>query len=200
MEKIKGFYECDMKDVKEALKNGLIRVDGLHKDSEEIIFYGKSGFAVRFYHEQNCCENVSVESIDNEEDIYTDTDFCQIVESTNTNEDDGNSDISYTWTFYLIKTDKGYSTIRWYGESNGYYSESVQYEIYQHDLCKCSSYNQTTMENYIYYACLLLENGKKFDEFFSDKDLKNYAEKTGIDLSQMYTIAKYINENFERKL
>lgn len=39
----------------------------------------------------------------------------------------GDYDDSYTWTFYTIVNFDVAVTLRWYGSSNGYYSESVSF-------------------------------------------------------------------------
>lgn len=110
-------------------KSGFIKVIGIHPGETTILFYCKDGAVIQMYHEQNCCETVYLESSDcytNKDDIYTDCDWCEIEEVTET----GSNELwesTFTWTFYKIKTNKGYDTLRWYGTSNGYYSERVDF-------------------------------------------------------------------------
>ncbi|WP_367567272.1 hypothetical protein [Lacrimispora sp.] len=107
----------------------LIKIDGANLGSDEIIFTCAEGSRYRMYHEQDCCESVEVEDITGDVDDLIGSPILMAEESSNSDEPprDIVYDDSYTWTYYKLATAKGYVTFRWFGTSNGYYSESVDF-------------------------------------------------------------------------
>jgi hypothetical protein len=98
-------------------------------DDREIIFStGSKTF--RMYHDQDCCENVSVDEIhgDVADLIGSPILLAEVSHSRENPKKSEYDDDSFTWTFYKLATIKGSVTIRWYGSSNGYYSETVDFE------------------------------------------------------------------------
>lgn len=98
--------------------------------SECAVFQCDDGSEYTMFHCQDCCESVAINDIEG--------DICDLIglplivceaaidipdpEGQETEYAD-----SFTWTFYRLATAKGFVVIRWYGESNGYYSESVEF-------------------------------------------------------------------------
>lgn len=98
------------------------KIDGL---MDSLFFFVSEEESYKMYHAQDCCESVQIEDICGELDWLIGTPILQAEERTNSS--DRRLGESFTWTFYEISTIKGSVTIRWYGCSNGYYSESVDF-------------------------------------------------------------------------
>lgn len=87
-----------------------------------IIFKLSDDNVVLMGHLQDCCECVSIEAITGNISRLYGNPILVANESSSDNRDESGSE---TWTFYKLATVNGWVDIRWYGYSNGYYSESV---------------------------------------------------------------------------
>jgi len=84
------------------------------------------------YHAQDCGEYVTIDDINGDLKDLVGSPILQAKEVTNDTDSMGaydRIDESFTWTFYKLATAKGYVVIRWFGTSNGCYSERA--EIYK---------------------------------------------------------------------
>ena len=107
----------------------IIEIVGAEEDSECILFKLSDNSVYAMTPQIRCSEEVLVDDIcGNIDDLIGlpitlarvdhDEDVCDDI-------DDDDYGDHYTWTFYQLATTKGYVTIKWYGESNGYYSEEA---------------------------------------------------------------------------
>lgn len=92
---------------------------------QNLLFITDDGAIFNMHHEQECCEHVYLADVCGSLD---DLCFSPILTAEARIKRDSNDCESSTWTFYELATMKGYVTLRWYGESNGYYSEGVDIE------------------------------------------------------------------------
>lgn len=118
-----------MTTIKDLLGLTLTRVEQI--DDDRIEFDASDGQRFVMHHPQDCCESVTIESITGDLADLVGTPISIADESqSGENPDDVQIEYqdSFTWTFYKLATCRGWVDIRWYGESNGYYSESVEFE------------------------------------------------------------------------
>lgn len=119
---------------------------------EVLYLFADNGDVYALFHERDCCEVVSLEDIDTSLDWVLNHPILLAEESTTRETPEGcekpwadkdeDEDSSFendeypiewegteTWTFYRLSTVKGSVTMRWYGTSNGYYSEAVSMAV-----------------------------------------------------------------------
>ena len=119
-----------MKFVNVSILKGKILKDIKIEGTENIFFIDEDGIEYEMFHDYDCCENVYIEDICGDINNLIGSKIIMAEEVINRDLSPLNKfDESYTWTFYKFATVKGYVTIRWYGESNGYYSERVDFVI-----------------------------------------------------------------------
>ena len=96
------------------------------QNGDEMVFENATERFV-FFHSQDCCESVSIEDICGDLQDLVGEPLLIAEEVSGETPVDFNEEEhdSVTWTFYKFATRRGYVDVRWFGESNGYYSEGV---------------------------------------------------------------------------
>lgn len=90
---------------------------------DAVRFQRPDGLEIALTHDQDCCEEVQLEDVNGDLASLLGSPILVAEERT---QELGSADVgTATATFYEIRTARGGVTLRWHGESNGYYSESV---------------------------------------------------------------------------
>jgi hypothetical protein len=97
----------------------------IDREENQILLTTRSGRKFLVYHEQDCCETVAISGQDGNFDKLIGK---PIVEARDFAVDTGESESDYdsqTTTTLVFRVDDQTVISRWIGDSNGYYSESV---------------------------------------------------------------------------
>lgn len=101
----------------------------IKRQTHRLEFQMENGDVWAMFHIQDCCESVTLEDICGDLNDLIGTPLLVAYEETSKTDPpaDAWEPYSYTWTFYRLATVRGSVTLRWYGTSNGYYSESADF-------------------------------------------------------------------------
>lgn len=132
-----GRYDYNTK-FEDLLGKEVAEILGDHAGSEKLTFVLTDGTKYSMEYFGDCCASCSIEDIcgDTKDLIGTivraeaPSSLDQFDENEEAKKAAGGRDPeSFTWTFFIVGTNKGTVTIRWYGSSNGYYSESPTFYL-----------------------------------------------------------------------
>jgi hypothetical protein len=127
---IRGYKSFKFEDLQGNIFTSIIRTDdaqqlsGQYNNSDQILFTDSSGCRYLMLYFEDCCAGVGIEDITGDLNDLLDSPILLAEEVCEDAEDGAESS---AWTFYKLVTNKGSVTIRWYGSSNGYYSETASF-------------------------------------------------------------------------
>lgn len=126
----------DSERLKEMVGQTIVEINGMKEGSERVTLISKEGNKLVLWYEHDCCASCDIAQVDGDPLDLLGLPLLMAEEvtgeSVGQNEDlnadgepHGEWHDSHTWTFYKFATVAGYVTLRWYGSSNGYYSETT---------------------------------------------------------------------------
>lgn len=95
----------------------------INAEKEIVTFTCGDGSEFEMRHQQECCETVCLEDGSGLEELVGQKVVYAYEASSSGRFEYG----TCRWTFYTIQGERTAATMRWYGESNGYYSEGVSF-------------------------------------------------------------------------
>lgn len=117
-----------------------VSIDSDDESEDRLVFETAHGDVWQWYHARDCCEVVWIEDVCGHLDDLVGQPILLAEEVISTKSRDApgwrrqsgdreRGEPGDTWTFYKFATIKGSVTVRWMGESNGYYSERVSLRV-----------------------------------------------------------------------
>lgn len=114
-----------------SVLRGLVitKITGLATGCDVVNITTECGRRFQMRHDQDCCEWVGITEVVGDESDLILSPVLLAEKRTNVGGDPApkHQPNSWTWTFYELATNLGSVTIRWLGESSGYYSEGVNF-------------------------------------------------------------------------
>lgn len=133
-----------MSNISELIGKYVWRVDTETTDPNLLALHLTNKMVAYFRHYQDCCECVYLADVTGDLDDLLEAEIYDAREDSERGGEHGDS--TYTWTFYNIRTSKGTITLRFNGESNGYYSEEVDFDIEEDDGALYAAYKKEKLE------------------------------------------------------
>lgn len=161
-------------EISELTGKTIVKVEGICDGSSLVKIETECGKVYSMFHEQDCCEYVRLYDFEYDNDSNEPAYVSSAEESTNHNDDEDifSYDESFTWTFYKIETTKGEIWMRWLGESNGYYSESVD--------ITCTETEEMNEDDLVEYIGRLRESFSKREHMHSEALIRLQLENEGL--------------------